>query len=270
MDTMYKIGELSKLFGIPQQTLRYYDKIGLFSPAHVNQETGYRYYTLNQLQQLHHIKILKSINLSISDIKDLDSNDWNLNKLDILYSAQIDQIEQSIERLTILKEGIQKKQSIFRTLQSHPKNEIVSSEFQERFIYSKAVSVFSTRDQEVEYYKSFISLPNSIDYINVSPGFIVEKFHFLRDQFLASYLFLEDPSVVPEGFNEICLPKGTYCSLYIEDSYSKSKSYYKKFKDFIQDNNIELISDIYEFCYTVLPNNKNDISSWGIVAQINP
>lgn len=267
---MFRIGEISKLFGIPQQTLRYYDKIGLFSPAHVNQETGYRYYTLSQLQQLHHIKILKSINLSISEIKDLGGDDWDLNKLDILYSAQIDQIERSIKELTKLKRGIQTRQGIFKTLRSHPKNEIMTSEFQERIIYSKAVNVFSTRDQETEYYKSFISLPNSLDYINVSPGFIVEKPQFLKNQFLASYLFLEDPSIVPEGFKEIRLSKGIYCSLYIEDSYSKSKTYYRKFKDFINNNNITLLSDVYEFCYTVLPNNKNDNSSWGIVAQINP
>ncbi|WNS41783.1 MerR family transcriptional regulator [Paenibacillus sp. MMS20-IR301] len=269
MNMMFRIGEISKLFGIPQQTLRYYDKIGLFSPAHVNQETGYRYYTLSQLQQLHHIKVLKSINLSIAEIKNSSIDDWDLNKLDILYSAQIKHIEQSIEELTKLKQGIQLRQDIFKALKSHPTNEIVTSEFQERTIYSKAVNVSSTRDQETEYYKSFISLPNSLDYINVSPGFIVEKSKFLQNQFLASYLFLEDPSVVPEGFEEIRLPKGTYCSLYIEDSYSKSKMYYMKFKNFVKKNNKTLLSDVYEFCYTVLPNN-NDISSWGIVAQINP
>lgn len=46
MEPYFRIGEISAMFNIPLQTLRYYDKIGLFSPVHINRETGYRYYSL--------------------------------------------------------------------------------------------------------------------------------------------------------------------------------------------------------------------------------
>lgn len=41
---MYKIGEFSKLVGIPIRTLRYYDDYGILKPSITDNFTGYRYY----------------------------------------------------------------------------------------------------------------------------------------------------------------------------------------------------------------------------------
>ncbi len=41
---MYAISEMASLFNVSRQTLIYYDKIGLFKPAVVN-EKGYRFYS---------------------------------------------------------------------------------------------------------------------------------------------------------------------------------------------------------------------------------
>lgn len=271
MNRMFRIGEISSLFNIPQQTLRYYDKIGLFSPAYTNPETGYRYYTLIQLQQLHHIKTLKNIDLSISDINKFDSSDWNLDKLEELLSTQVDHINQTIEELNILKKGIQSRMELYSKLKARSKNKIVMHEIKDRFIYSKPINVITKVEQEMEYYRSFISLANPIDYINVNPGFIVEKSDFYNDEFQASHIILDNanPSIESEGYKINRLIGGLYCSLFIEDSYSNSEIYYTLFKDFIIQNNITLLSDVYEFCYTVMTNYKDDISHWEITARIH-
>ncbi len=52
---MLRIGYFSRISRVPVQTLRYYDKLGLFKPVHVDHWTGYRYYTLDQLPRLHRI-----------------------------------------------------------------------------------------------------------------------------------------------------------------------------------------------------------------------
>ena len=46
---LFSIGELSKQQNISRQTLIFYDRIGLFSPAWVDPENGYRYYSASQL-----------------------------------------------------------------------------------------------------------------------------------------------------------------------------------------------------------------------------
>ncbi|MGB3636224.1 MAG: MerR family transcriptional regulator [Rivularia sp. (in: cyanobacteria)] len=45
--------------------LRYYDDIGLFRPIHSDRDTGYRYYSVQQLAQLNGILALKDLGLSL-------------------------------------------------------------------------------------------------------------------------------------------------------------------------------------------------------------
>ena len=64
----FTAGELANIFGISKQTLLYYDKMGLFSPAFVS-ENGYRHYNMNQYMDLEVILRLRSLNISIALIK---------------------------------------------------------------------------------------------------------------------------------------------------------------------------------------------------------
>ncbi|MGH9694150.1 MAG: MerR family transcriptional regulator, partial [Bryobacteraceae bacterium] len=68
--TMLKIGDFSSLAQVSIKTLRYYDERGLLSPAHVDPETGYRYYSASQLSRLHRILALKDFGFSRSRISD--------------------------------------------------------------------------------------------------------------------------------------------------------------------------------------------------------
>ncbi len=49
-------------------TLRYYDEIGLLKPIHIDPETGYRFYTMDQLPHLHRILALKELGLELIQI----------------------------------------------------------------------------------------------------------------------------------------------------------------------------------------------------------
>ena len=69
MKNMFSIGEVSKCQNISKQTLIFYDKIGLFQPAYVDPNNGYRYYSANQIDYLDTILIMKKIGFSLSEIK---------------------------------------------------------------------------------------------------------------------------------------------------------------------------------------------------------
>lgn len=66
-----KIGEFSRLCKVTVRTLRHYEKIGLLVPEIVDRWTGYRYYSINQLQRMLDILELKSLGFSLEEIKDL-------------------------------------------------------------------------------------------------------------------------------------------------------------------------------------------------------
>ena len=65
---MYRIGEFSKMTKLTVKALRYYDEMGLCSPSYVDPETGYRFYTTDQLVPLHRIVSLRQLGLSIREI----------------------------------------------------------------------------------------------------------------------------------------------------------------------------------------------------------
>lgn len=64
---MYTIGQVSKMFGLPISTLRYYDKEGLF-PS-MSREGGIRKFGDEELEALRVIECLKTSGLEIKDIK---------------------------------------------------------------------------------------------------------------------------------------------------------------------------------------------------------
>lgn len=69
---MYTIGQVSKMFGLPVSTLRYYDKQGLF-PG-MERSSGIRKFSEKELEALRVIECLKRSGLEIKDIKQF--MDW--------------------------------------------------------------------------------------------------------------------------------------------------------------------------------------------------
>ncbi|WP_288859827.1 MerR family transcriptional regulator [uncultured Akkermansia sp.] len=68
---MYKrqlltIGNISKQTGVHIKSLRYYDKIGILPPAHVDTETGYRYYDFSQIQLVEAIQLCVELDIPLN------------------------------------------------------------------------------------------------------------------------------------------------------------------------------------------------------------
>lgn len=64
----FTAGELAAIFGISKQTLLYYDRIGLLSPAFIS-NNGYRHYSIPQYLDLEIIVGLRSLNMPVASIK---------------------------------------------------------------------------------------------------------------------------------------------------------------------------------------------------------
>ncbi len=70
------VGKMAELNCVSTRTLRVYDEIGLLVPASRSEETGYRYYTIEQCGTLDAIQRLQEFGFSLSEIKDaLDQQD---------------------------------------------------------------------------------------------------------------------------------------------------------------------------------------------------
>lgn len=66
---LLSISEMAKLRRITAETLRHYDRVGLFKPAYIDPNTGYRFYSIYQYEVLGTIKELRQIGMTIEEIK---------------------------------------------------------------------------------------------------------------------------------------------------------------------------------------------------------
>ncbi len=94
---MITIQGFAKLCGCNAQTLRYYDRIGLLTPARVDEWTGYRYYEEEQALLFVKIKNLQQADFSIEEIRTLLPGDDNL--LTAAFERKIEEQHQKLERI---------------------------------------------------------------------------------------------------------------------------------------------------------------------------
>ena len=69
MKTLFKIGEIAELFHLNIKTLRFYDEIDLVKPEVVDPDTGYRYYSTAQFEQLNTIRYLRELDVPLNEIR---------------------------------------------------------------------------------------------------------------------------------------------------------------------------------------------------------
>ena len=100
MKEYYKIGEISNLYNIGTDSLRYYEEMGILHPK--RDDNGYRMYSINDIRKLNIIRELRSIGFSINEIK-AHLADFNLQKTKELFIKAIDTIDEKICQLEQLR-----------------------------------------------------------------------------------------------------------------------------------------------------------------------
>lgn len=105
---MYRIGEFSYLCEATMKTLRYYDKINLLKPAMIDEFTGYRYYSEEQVERFQKIKQFQLVGFTLTEIKQL-IDDPDQSKLE----AKLEQIQKEnsdkIKMLNDMKDNMKDK-----------------------------------------------------------------------------------------------------------------------------------------------------------------
>jgi len=70
-DVLMRIGEIADFFGVSVKAMRVYEKMGILKPVKIDEKTGYRYYTADQVKKLDALLELKQLGFSLSEIKTL-------------------------------------------------------------------------------------------------------------------------------------------------------------------------------------------------------
>ena len=96
---LYQIGEVADACGITRRAILHYESKGLISPTEVNEVSGYRYYSLQDVSNLLLVLRLKAVSLSLDDIAEYLSGKIVAENQIAKLKAQREQIDHSIAEL---------------------------------------------------------------------------------------------------------------------------------------------------------------------------
>ena len=134
--TKFKIGEFSQFMQVTVKTLRHYEQKGLLVPDETDPWTGYRYYSLAQMQKLASIRNLQRLGFSLDEIKDLYDESEHVPSIvqidDKIRSteAQIAQLEMRLRRLLLLRDS-RKEIKTMKNFATQPLPEIIVASHRE-------------------------------------------------------------------------------------------------------------------------------------------
>jgi DNA-binding transcriptional MerR regulator len=95
--SMLKIGEFAQVGQVSIATLRHYDQVNLLKPSALDPDSGYRYYSLDQLPRLNRIVALKDLGFSLQQIVQILEENLSLEQLQGMFKLKQAQIQQVIE-----------------------------------------------------------------------------------------------------------------------------------------------------------------------------
>ncbi|MGI6021139.1 MAG: MerR family transcriptional regulator [Lachnospiraceae bacterium] len=95
---MLKIGDFSKLSRVSVRMLRYYDDIGLLKPTKIDEFSGYRYYSENQLFVIGRISALKDMGFALADIIEMLAVYDDKDKIDEFLRVKQEELKKESEQ----------------------------------------------------------------------------------------------------------------------------------------------------------------------------
>ncbi|MFK7730558.1 MAG: Zn(2+)-responsive transcriptional regulator [Pseudomonadales bacterium] len=108
---MYRIGELAKLTGVSNDTLRYYEKNQLIDPA-ARTEAGYRMYQSEAIEKIRFIQRAKGVGFTLNDINELlsiqiEKNEHSCQEVKTFTEAKLEDVEAKLKELTRIKQALE-------------------------------------------------------------------------------------------------------------------------------------------------------------------
>ena len=250
----YRIGEISRLYKISTDILRYYDKIGLMSPDFIG-ENGYRYYSKKQIWKLNNIRNLRNIGVGLEDIKEF-LDERNINSANDIIEFQLEKVEDKIKKLTGLKEELTSKLEnieFFKTFKDFnkpvlkfiPKRKFLRSKgnFRQDWEIDFELKILN---EKTEYDNDFILTNNEI-------GATLSKENFLKGE----YLTFSESFIINDVKGEI-IPEGYFLTIVFKGKYDESYKYYNILKKYIEENNLIVTGDIHEIYHIEIHITENE------------
>lgn len=247
------ISEMAQIHDISRQTLIYYDKIGLFRPAIIEKNNGYRYYSSLQIPLLREICFLRSIGVPLDEIR--RNNEFNNSESTIeLLESQNEKICREIDILKEQQKQIEKRVKIYRNATDYANSE-----------YRPTIQYFPERRMLYHEWKEDDRTHKELHFALMKIWNLAEKHGILPSKRWGALIFKEsiengDPlkhaggccminhdlsDILETGYH--VLAAGEYACMPKFGMPYETQHIYKLLR-WVEDNDYEIVGDIYDEC----------------------
>ncbi|WP_027703162.1 MerR family transcriptional regulator [Metaclostridioides mangenotii] len=240
----FSTGEFARLCNVNKKTLFHYDNIDLFKPERVL-SNGYRYYSHYQLELFNVIYTLKTIGMSLIDIKSF------INKRDAqsvieLFEYQTKEVEKEIKILKRIQKIISNKVNIINDAMSYTSEIRLEEQKREYLILSEPIDI-TKRIYDIDNYVSHLNYINK-NHLNYGypVGAIITKDDLKKEIYdVYSYYFTNIDKKTSDS-KIFVKPKGMYVVGYSKGYYDKTPFIYYRLMEYIRANDLSVIGNSYE------------------------
>ncbi len=240
-------GELAKMLGVSKQTVIYYDTIGLISPAKRG-EKEYRFYTLEQADELDSILTFRNLGVPIKTLKEYLSKRNARNCIEML-RQQKHKVDIEIQKLDKIRKKIEARTRLLeQVIEVKDLNKVEIKEHgHENFMIEEC----KTADDKA-YMESFITLCNhskalQIDFENPVCTIIKKEDLLERKLKNISCFGIKIPEAFEaESIHKLVKPQGMYASTYHQGSYDTMYLTYERLLASINKQGYVVCGSAYE------------------------
>lgn len=249
------IGQMAKLNGISVQTLRYYEKLCLISPAKTDPETGYRYYDIEQIGTLDIIRYLKTVGLSLIEIGDflhaekVDTSDA-IRRLE----SRIEDIKAAMADLDFQKTAVER---VIRCLESSDAMPETGTIVLENCPKRYALIYKGNRDyyeNTLHYEQGLLELKTKMRehhlpyFYSLNPGAITRMDKLTPDGLYCDELFVYvDKPYCGDKVPITEIPGGIYICIYCDDVLDE-EAYVRRLLEYIRAQGLIITGDCIQDC----------------------
>lgn len=245
MGKYLSIGQMGKLNNLSVQTLRHYEKVGILNPSYINEETGYRYYSMKDFNTIDLIKQCKALGLSLEEIKEVTNNYTSLESIVEILGNQKKLIAEKIKELENIRNKVESLENkIDFSLNQGINNIFIKYNEERKFIQYNFKDRFSD-EFEINLRKILLEVERDYENVNAEIAFTVSYDDMGYTEYKNVMINLGE-NIDYKDEKIISMPKGNYLTMYFDDTYRDSGKYYKIIMDYIKSNNIKTKGDFNE------------------------
>lgn len=247
--TLYSIKEFAELTNVSTDTLRYYHKLGLLVPSHINKQNGYRYYSLLEFEEIGVIQVLQSLGVPLEIIKDYLKNRTFFTSYQFL-TKQYNKISIQVEELLQLKNYLGEKLDAFQSIITNTDaHDVILKELPTRIGYGNTVNCSNYQEIKIESAK-IIEKYNKNLFMSNSYGLYIPIEDLYNGNYSEHYYCAiigiersETPTI-----HELHFDRGTYATIQFNGNSFQREPALVKVMQYIKEHNYQIAGDALQVC----------------------